>query len=55
METTKTLASMFEANKLALEKELASLSLPKDANKVQDIVSRYLNKMFDENSDFVRV
>ncbi|WP_293669057.1 hypothetical protein [uncultured Parabacteroides sp.] len=52
METTKTLASMFEANKLVLEKELASLSLPKDANKVQDIVSRYLNKMFDENSDF---
>ncbi len=52
MKTKQTLASIFEINKQALEKELTGLVLPKDASKVQYIVSKYLNKIFDENSDY---
>ena len=47
-----TLASMFEANKQALEKELVSLTLPKDANKIQKVVSKYLNSMFENDGEY---
>lgn len=52
MDTKQTLVSMFEANKQALEKELTGLLLPKDANKVQGIVSKYLNTMFENDGDY---
>ena len=49
---THTLASMFEANKQALEKELVGLTLPKDANKIQNVVSKYLNSIFESNGEY---
>ena len=52
MENTHTLASMFEANKQALEKELVGLTLPKDANKIQNVVSKYLNSMFENDGEY---
>ena len=52
MKNTHTLASMFESNKQALEKELAGLVLPKDANKIQQIVSKYLNSMFENDGEY---
>lgn len=55
MKTKQTLASIFEINKQALEKELTGLVLPKDASKVQYIVSKYLNKIFDEIVIIVKV
>ena len=52
MENTRTLASMFEANKQALEKELLGLTLPKDASEIQKKVSRYLNCLFENDGEF---
>ena len=52
MENTRTLASMFEANKQALEKELVGLTLPENANKIQDVVSKYLNSMFENDGEY---
>lgn len=52
MENTHTLASMFELNKQALEKDLIGLTLPKDANKIQQIVSKYLNSMFENDGEY---
>lgn len=52
MKNTYTLASMFEANKQALEKELVGLTLPKDANRIQNIVSGYLNSMFENDGEY---
>ena len=49
---THTLASMFEVNKQALEKELVGLNLPKDANEIQKKVSKYLNSMFENDGEF---
>ena len=49
MENTHTLASMFEANKQALEKELVGLILPENANKIHNVVSKYLNSMFEND------
>ena len=44
-----TLASMFEAIKQALENKLIGLTLPKDAIKIQNVVSKYLNSMFEND------
>ena len=52
MTNTYTLASMFEANKQALESELVGLTLPKDANKIQKVVSKYLNSMFENDGEY---
>ena len=52
MENTHTLALMFEANKQALEKELVGLTLPKDANQIQNAVSKYLNVMFENDGEY---
>lgn len=48
METKQTLASIFEANKQALERELSNLVLPTDAEKIQDIVCQHLKTMFED-------
>ena len=52
MENTHTLASMFEANKQALENKLISLSLPKDANQIQKVVTEYLNSLFENDGEY---
>ena len=52
MENTRTLASMFEVNKQALEEKLLGLTLPKDAIKIQDVVSKYLNSMFESDGEY---
>ena len=52
MENAHTLASMFEENKQALEKELVGLTLPKDAGEIQNLVSRYLNSLFENDGEF---
>lgn len=52
MENTQTLASMFEANKQALEEKLVGLTLPKDANKIQNVVIKYLNSMFENDGEY---
>ena len=52
MEEKVTLTSMFESNKQVLKKELADLVLPRDTNKIQKIVSDYLNLMFDNEGEY---
>lgn len=52
MENTHTLASMFEANKQALENKLISLSLPKDANQIQKVVTEYLDSLFENDGEY---
>lgn len=52
MSTRISLASIFEANKTALAMDLQGLKLPQDAQKVQNAVSEYLDKMFDGEGDF---
>ena len=52
MQTKQTLASMFEANKQALENELKGLSLPKDSNKIQSIVTNYFDSLFDQDGSY---
>ena len=52
MKNTHTLASMFEANKQALEEKMVGLTLPKDANKIQDEVCKYLNSMFESDGEY---
>lgn len=47
-----TLTSIFEANKAALAEKLQGSVLPQDAQKVQKIVSDYLNGLFDSESDY---
>lgn len=49
MKKAHTLALMFEANKQALEKELVGLILPENANKIHNVVSKYLNSMFEND------
>lgn len=50
METKQTLTSMFETNIEVLEKELSNLTLPADAGKIQNIISQYLNTLFENES-----
>lgn len=52
MEVSCTLAIMFESNREALEKELMKLVLPKDAHKVEDVVSKYLNSLFENEGKY---
>ena len=52
MENTYTLASMFEANKQVLGEALEGLALPKDASKIQNIVSGYFDKLFNQNGEY---
>lgn len=53
MEKTKTtLKALFESRKDELAKKLTNLSLPKDAVLVQQIVTNYLNDLFDSEGDF---
>ena len=48
----QTIVALFESNKSELENKLKNLSLPQDAQKVQEIVSGYLNNLLDEEGDF---
>lgn len=52
MKTKQSLTSMFESNKEVLVKELSGLTLPKDAAKIQNVVSNYLNAMFDNDGEY---
>ena len=47
-----TLSSIFEATKGELASSLSDLMLPKDSGKVQEIITLYLNKVCDEESDY---
>lgn len=52
MQSKQTLASMFEANKQALEKELTGLALPQDAKKIQEVVSVYFDSLLNQNGEY---
>lgn len=52
METQITLTSMFSSQKKTLENQLKNLTLPKDAVKIQGVVSNYLNNLFDKEGEF---
>lgn len=52
MSQQPTLCSIFEATKRELAVSLSDLILPKDTAKVQEIITAYLNKVCDEDSDF---
>ena len=52
MATQISLRSLFESQKGDLEKRLAGLVLPNDAQKIQGIVSKYLSDVFDAEGEF---
>ena len=52
MNTKITLVSLFDKNRTLLEKELQGLMLPDDADKVQNIISNYLNTLFESDGEF---
>ena len=52
MEQTKTLRALFEQNKETLASQLESLSLPRDAQRVQDIVAQHLNYLLDSSGEY---
>ena len=52
MQIKQTLVSMFEANKQALEKELTGLKLPKDVNKIQNVVANYFDSLFNQSGEY---
>jgi hypothetical protein len=52
MATQVSLRSLFESQKGDLEKRLAGLVLPNDAQKIQGIVSNYLSDVFDAEGEF---
>lgn len=43
---------MFQSNKQVLENQLAGLTLPKDAYKIQSIVNDYLNDLFNQEGEY---
>lgn len=47
-----TLKSLFESGKTDLTEQLKQLSLPRDAQKVQTIVTEHLNKLFDSEGEY---
>ena len=51
-EYKKSLKSLFEQSKTTLTTKLESLSLPRDSQKVQDIVSRHLNDLLDSTGEY---
>lgn len=52
MDINVTLKSIFVNHKDDLVKKLENLSLPKDSQQVQKIVSNYLNNLFENDGDF---
>lgn len=52
MKSTHTLTSIFNSNIEVLEKELEGLVLPKDAENIQQIVSKHLDLMLEDEGDF---
>lgn len=52
MNTKTTLVSLFNKNKETLEKQLAGLVLPKDAERIQKTIAEYLNRLLENNSDY---
>lgn len=48
----KTLKQLFESQQELLAQRLDGLSLPKDANKVQEITAAYMTELFDRNGEF---
>lgn len=51
-EYKKSLKSLFEQSKSTLSTKLESLSLPRDAQKVEDIVSCHLNDLLDSTGEY---
>ena len=51
-ENKKTLKSLFEQSKDTLSTQLEPLSLPRDTQKVQDIVSSHLNGLLDSTGEY---
>lgn len=51
-ECKKSLKSLFELSKATLSTQLESLSLPRDAQKVQDIASHHLNGLLDSTGEY---
>lgn len=52
MEHKKTLKELFESRKNELSEKLSTLYLPKDASKIQSVVTDYLNDLFDSDGEF---
>lgn len=48
----QSLKTLFESGKEALAAQLSALTLPRDAQKIQSIVTEHLNKLIDGNGDF---
>lgn len=48
----ESLKNLFESKQDNLRDCLRNLELPKDAPKIERIVSEYLNNLFDENGEF---
>ena len=47
-----TLTEIFKNNELSLREKLSGLSLPKDAKKVQKVISDFLNNLFDTEGEY---
>ena len=47
MDTCITLKSIFASSKEDLSQKLSGLSLPKDAQKIQETVADFLEKLFE--------
>lgn len=47
-----TLVSLFRKDKETLEKQLKGFVLPKDAERIQEIIAVHLNRLLENNSDF---
>ena len=52
MENKMTLKKLFESHKDELSLQLTGLTLPRDAQKIQLVVSNYLNGLFDSDGEF---
>ncbi len=51
-EYKKSLKTLFEQSKATLSTQLESLSLPRDTQKVQEIVIRHLNDLLDSTGEY---
>ena len=52
MDSNVTLKSIFVSNKEELSAKLEGLSLPKDSQKVQEVVMDFLDNMFENDGQF---
>lgn len=52
MANNVSLKTLFESNKGELEQKLAGLKLPKDASKIQQLISDYLSRLFESDGEF---